>query len=517
MAKLLNFIRKNYLSLILISLIGLIMCINMYDLKYAACTNLKTVFAIYFILLILAGICFLVIEKKDFNEKHIPKIFLILSIILGSIYVFSAPLFTGSDEHNHYYRIYEITEGHFITPTDKYVGSELPSSLQKTFIAGGTNNQVIKYDNIKDMLNVKLNKLDKSQYGNGGYGNDYSNTALYSPVQYLPQTIGFSLGKIFNLSPYMIGILGRIFNLLFFAIMGYLALKIIPKAKMFLMLILLSPNMLQCASTLSADAFTNVSLLLFISIILQNIFTKQKITRLKEACLLILAIVLTLCKIVYLPLVFILLLIPKENYTGNKKEKWIFSILTLVISIIVGMLWMNSTDKIFEIAFQKTDIQKEFIFGHVFEYFIILVRTFFVHGFKYFECFLVGTTMYHTQINMPILLSLFYNFIAFISLYNDEVTNKLNNVSRIALSIIAVVVIGLVCTAIYIQCTANFYGVGYQTVEGIQGRYFVPILFLIPFIFKIKKKINIKNNICILATLFINISTWIYMIARFTI
>jgi uncharacterized membrane protein len=54
----------------------------------------------------------------------------------------------------------------------------------------------------------------------------------------------------------------------------------------------------------------------------------------------------------------------------------------------------------------------------------------------------------------------------------------------------SIIVITLVCTAIYMQCTAQFHAVGNSTIIGIQGRYFIPIIMTIPII--INNKINNK-------------------------
>ncbi len=132
MKKALDFINKNIYLLILI--IGLFMfaIINIYDLKIANVSNIKLMLMIFLGISLITSLILIFIKFKLKDNFNIPRIYLITCLLLGIVYIFLSPLFTGSDEHNHYYRIYEISEGVFITPTDSNkVGSVLPTSLPK--------------------------------------------------------------------------------------------------------------------------------------------------------------------------------------------------------------------------------------------------------------------------------------------------------------------------------------------------------------------------------------------------
>ena len=518
--KIKDYIIKNIYNIFLIIAILVLFLVNLFELKHRF--NVDVVSGKkYYILFIAAFIILSVITLllyKITNKKidnHVPKVFLISAFILGCIFTVLSPLFTGSDEHNHYYRIYEITEGIFVTPTEGVVGSELPDSLQNTFSSATGNNTTIKYKHIKGMNEIDLNKDEKSQYGDL-FTNSYNNTALYSPIQYLPQVIGFMIGKVLNLKPLYIGMLGRIFNLLFYIVLGYLCLKIIPKAKMFYLLILLSPNMLQCATTLSADAFTNCIFLLILAWIWNICCRDNKIKRIEEVTLFGLSILISLCKIVYLPIVFLLLVIDKEKFKKNKIEKIIFVVITLLVSAIVSLLWMKCTNGVFEIAYDKTELQKQYIFSNLFEYVFVLIRTYMNYIVKYMECLFVGTTMYHSQLEIPAIISFIYIIYVIIALIKEKYNNDIKIINRIIIGCVGVIIIGLVSTAIYVQCTAQYYSVGHATIEGIQGRYFIPIVFLVPLLINpIKKKMEIENNAIYKGVLSINLITFLYMINQF--
>ena len=508
---------KVNISLLLLTIISaLISYFNIKDINY----EISSVVIIpYIIIVVILLITLIVINRKQeyITNNYICYVFLILGIALGAFYIALSPLFSGSDEHNHYYRIYEIATGSFKTKTNDRVGSKLPASLEKTFIAGSGFNTSIKYHHINNMLEVPLKKDEKIQYGQE-FTSFYSNTALYSPFSYVPHLIGFKIGDVLNLNPYIIGMLGRVTNLLVYLSLGFLILNIALKAKMFLLAILLSPNMLQCATTLSADAFTNVILLLFISLIFKIKSEKKEVKLREKIYLLILALLITQCKIVYLPAIFLIFLLPKNQYKYKMQEKWIYSSILIIISIIIGLLWMNSTSEVFDISYNKTALQKDFIFSNIFRFTLIFIKTFYIYGFKYFECLFVGTTMYHSQIEMPIIISLLYTIIVIISLLQESDKRLLKPKEKYFVGLIMLVIVGLISTAIYIQCTAQYYSVGNSIIEGIQGRYFVPVILMLPYLlnFKLRTK-KISNCILINTIISLNLITYIYMIERFIV
>ncbi len=496
------------ISLLILFLATLIYLYN-HTLKFGVWLIVIVIFQIIALFLIYYN-------KAYFNKLKIEKCFVIIASFLGIIYILLAPLFTGSDEQNHYYRIYEISQGTIFTPTNNnVVGSMLPVSLQYSYILGGASNTNIKYSNIPDMFKVKLNSNIVTQYGLNWH-QFYSNTALYSPIVYIPQSLGFNIAKLFNLNVYLIGIFGRLFNLLFYIIVGYLAIKIAPKAKMFFLAILCSPNMLSTATTLSADAFTNVISLLYISIIFYYIFNKVEISFKSKLLLFILSLIISLSKVVYFPIVFLLLLLKSECFKNTKKEKGVFLLVTIFSSLVFSFLWINTTDNIFNISYSNTALQKQFILNNILSYILIIFKTFLNYGFDYIECLFVGTTMYHSQLKIPLLISFSYIILVILTLIKDNNDNILSKKSKALIIFIALIVIGLICTSIYIQCTAQYYDVANNIIEGIQGRYFIPIILFIPYLLKIKpNKLNYSNTLIYCSIITFNTIVWMFMINQF--
>ena len=466
----------------------------------------------------LALIVFFVVKHYKNKTNKLAKLFVIFGLLMGAVYLVLSPMFTGSDEHNHFYRIYEITEGTMVTPTGPtYSGSELPASLNKAFLEGSGNNSLIKYHDISDMASISLEKDERVLYTSDDVQKFYANTSLYSPVSYLPHVVGFSLGKAFNAGPLLIGMLGRLFNLLCYIAIGYFAIKIMPKWKLFYFLILLSPNMLQCAATLSADAFTNVMVLLLIAVVVKIRLSEKIVTRWQELLVGALCIIVSLCKSCYAPLIGLTLLIRSKQYKKGKKEKALFVTMVALIAGVLTWWWMSKAGTIFSAVYPHTDLQKEFIISNPLDYLVILLRSIVNWSVDIIENLFVGHRMYHTQLEIPAIISFIYvGLVVMAMCKKDDNKKELSKNERYLAWAIILAIIVLVFSALYVQYTAII-EVGHPIVKGIQGRYFIPAVFCLPLAFTIKKKINLDEKKIIEAMMAINLVVWFYMMGQFII
>ena len=124
--------------------------------------------------------------------------------------------------------------------------------------------------------------------------------------------------------------------------------------------------------------------------------------------------------------------------------------------------------------------------------------------------------MYHSQLIVSPLISFAYVATVVICLFSDKSSKELSNIKRLIIFLIGIMITGLISTAIYIQCTAQFYSVKNPTIEGIQGRYFIPVILLLPLIINIKKK-KISSKYIFSSVLVINLITLFYIISQFMI
>ncbi len=528
--KLTNIFKNRYFYYIIAFLLMLLLSI--FDLKEKlndqGITSNKYLIGIAIIGIVIF-IIFLIIIKFIKHKKlshHI--VFAIVALTFGSMYLVGSPLFTGSDEHNHYYRIYEITTGNFITPVQEndIVGDQLPESLVTTF----TNNEqetvnrntMIKYSDEIDMMKVDLEEENVMQYGTE-YATEYSNTALYCPIQYLPQVIGFMIAKILNLGPFWMGEFGRLFNLISYVAICTFFLKKLPRLKTFAMLVLLSPVLLSNATTLSADAFLNAIVFGFLTMIVYNRYKNTPLKTYEKIIYFVLSILLAACKIVYLPFVFLLFLLSSNNFK-SKKEKLIFTLSCIVISCVIGLLWMQVTNRYFDAYYVNTAVQKEHILGNILDYFVVVFRTYMSQFNNLLLNVFAGTNMYHSQLPVYSFISIAYIIIVIISFFIKEKDKKYENTqlsvkNQVFTGILLLGVLALLSTAIYIQCTSNFIAVDNPQIVGLQGRYYLAFVLCVILIGN-KSKLKLKlqdNNYLLEGSLLLHIFVLLQMIVCFAI
>lgn len=444
------------------------------------------------------------------KEIAVEKFFLIVSLIFGFIYVFILPPFQSVDEASHFYRGYGIANGKFLAKKlNGTAGDYLPSSLEKltskyTFLIKNIDNK-IKPKYIIDSAKIELEK-NKTEFIN------FQNTALYSPVCYLTQVPGMYIGKALNLSPLTISYLGRITNLLFFTLIIYFAIKIIPFYKTTLMLIALMPMTLSLGSALTSDVMVVSFNLLWVAILIKFIFEKEKINNIQICFLIILALILSLLKdyFMLIPLIFLL---PKSNF--QNLSKYIICVLgVLLISAIGFLFWQNLIDKL---SFNMNPsahsaAQIHFIISHPFSYLMVLLKTFFIKTPRIIITMIGVLGWQDTPLDF--LTYMLYPILIILSIISEKSEFKLHKWQLYLISFDIIISISLIYTTLYLMWSE----VGAPLVYGLNGKYFIPLM--LPFLLLFYGKSSIKNleNIKLfiyIAVILILISSDLSIIHRF--
>lgn len=246
---------------------------------------------------------------------------------------------------------------------------------------------------------------------------------------------------------------------------------------------------IQEATSLSPDALVISLSFFFVAYILHIAYGDIK--RLKRSNYLILAIcsmLIGLCKIVYLPLVLLILLIPASKF-GSKKRKRIVFGAVVVIAAILNISWLViSANYLVEYnPGVNSGLQLFNVITHPLKYLMTIFRTVNEQGRDWLVG-IFGLSIGGFRLAPPVVL-LFLHFTILVLLFaqKDEPI-KLKLFDRFLTAFVFLAIAVLIFTSLYMQWTP----LGAATVQGIQGRYFIPILPLIPLIIH-RSKPQTKN------------------------
>ena len=203
---------------------------------------------------------------------------------------------------------------------------------------------------------------------------------------------------------------------------------------------------------------------------------------------------MALCKIVYLPFVFLALLLKKENF-DSKKACIVFIIILIALSCIVGIGWLKIGNQNLVESNAASKDQVKFILQDPLHYFLIMLHTFEEKGTDYIYQLTTGlelichgkTTIYPIIgyiISIVVVLGIFVN--------EDDKDTKINIIRKVLVWLIILGVSALIATAIYVQWT-SLMEIGRYMIAGIQGRYFIPVVLLLIFTID-SARLSIKNR-----------------------
>jgi len=266
----------------------------------------------------------MILPKVKMNPEYI---FPAVALIFGFLYVFLNPPFQVPDEGSHYCRSYELTDFQISNK-----GKTIPSSIGKldstlTRLHFNPEEKTSKKE-ILELAQVRL-EPEKRRPSSGP---DYI-------VPYIPQVLGFAVGRIFRANPLYLLYIGRIFNLLFSIVVIFYAIKIIPFSKWIFFLLALMPKTVYIMASLSYDAFVISSSFLLIALYLFYAFKHGKVLAWKDIGLLFfLSMLLALCKPPYFIIGFLFLIIPIRKIGSSLKYFLVFSVFLVSILLAQG-LW----------------------------------------------------------------------------------------------------------------------------------------------------------------------------------
>lgn len=316
---------------------------------------------------------------------------------------------------------------------------------------------------------------------------EFGNTALYSPVSYLPLSAGIRVANVFSDQVATLFYGGRWGNVIANFLLCIFALRLAPFGKRILFLIMTFPMTLQEMVSLTPDGFTISICLFFLAYILRLSYGTsgdpenpriRKVTPLDMAALAVSSVVLSQIKIVYVILLLLLFMIPGSRFR-TKRTALIFKGVTAVFALALNLLWL-STSSGFLVEFQPgvdTPAQIDYVLSHIPVFYEVCARTL-INSFASWTSTMTGSTLGTLNISVTPIVWLTATI-----LFVAEITTCRENrqdVHRWDMLLLILTFLGgcaLIMASLYAQWTPYRSPV----IRGIQGRYFTPLLPLLAY------------------------------------
>ena len=427
---------------------------------------------------VVLNVVVILFSKMEFSPT---KKFLIAASFIGIGYILIAPILHGIDETAHFSRVYSFFLDSRTTDSGAYqlpkailnAGSSLPEhggnfSLVGTRIA---NDDLVEAENLRG-------------------------ARLYTPLSYLPYLIPvWVLGFLIKTNLFAIVTSARFFGFLLYLIASVYAIKTIPKRKDFMALFCLMPIVISSGCTINADLLTNCSMIVFIAIWYRLYYEKKQITIKDIVLIIITGILAGYAKMVYALEFLLIFFLPKECFGGTNKQK--AKVLGIVIGVILAATLINvflaagSMDNSYE-GFQ---LQKEFVLTHPLKFLAILAGNI-LGNYSFFYTFTTNFTILQNVFGPSQFVQLLYFIALLMCIFKEEADLKLGTFTKISIMTIGLVIISMMCVSLYLQWTSEQIGVGVNQIEGMQSRYYIPVMlmFLISLASK-KDTLNIDDNV----------------------
>lgn len=402
------------------------------------------------------------------NKDNLHNFAFVIVIFFGLINVFVTPICDVPDEVTHFRRA-EITSR----------GSLFPQI-----------GEMESYKTIKSVDNIRSNDTEFTilQAIKNGYSIDYQEISVTNIagnnffIGYIPQAIGINIAKLFNMPQIWMLILGRIMNLLMVAIVVRKAIKIVDSYKMPVFIISCLPMTVYLSSSMSIDATINAFSVLVISYFIKLYESSERITLKEVIIYFLLCLVVGLSKITYMAFAALLFFLPIRKYKNNKVYGLTIGGIILMAMIALGWYYIVSSnalpaaDQTSYLIENNVNLEQQIknIIQNPIQTIQIIIKELAINGqFVFNGLFTFGPLTYGNAF-LSTLFILLYGGLLFLYPLGIEYPIKMKAGAGI--------VSGLVFCATELIMYLTWTGVGALGIAGVQARYLIPLLALMPIL-----------------------------------
>ncbi len=266
------------------------------------------------------------------------RTFLALGLVAGLTLVFLNPPLQGPDEGAHLRRAYQLSLGRVLARNEGgYAGEILPTSLHGTAMRALGRlclhpERRLTWEAYREVLALPLDP-ERTTFA------EFRNTAVYSPLPYLPQSALLALARLAETRPLFLLYLGRLAGLASWLGLIFAAIRVAPFGRWLLVAVALSPVAMVEGAVLNADSITIGLgfLTLALGLALAARADTQPYARRDLAAFVAAAAALALCKFVYATLALLVLAMPRPRTVPLRRH---LAVLAAVLAL-VAIAWSS--------------------------------------------------------------------------------------------------------------------------------------------------------------------------------
>jgi uncharacterized membrane protein len=305
-----------------------------------------------------------------------------------------------------------------------------------------------------------------------------------------------------------------------------MAIRITPRYKWLVALIALLPTALFQASTVSVDPIINASALLIFALLI-NMAYGGRLSMLTRTRLLviILVIVMVLAKPPYILLIMPFLFLGKDVFQG-RRQHYLWKLLWIILPLTAYLVWShidNATTKDLVSALTPSasfSLQQHYVITHPAIFIKDIFRTYYENADTFFAG-MIGK-IGDRQVGAPYsILTMLFIFGTGFCVFINEMGSKVKKINIHYKTAIFLITSFLIIMGITLGLYLIFTPVGTNSILGIQGRYFIPILplLLVPvsetFKYKSMNQALIIKIVSSTAVILLGITSILYYAANY--
>ncbi len=429
---------------------------------------------ISWLLVIIVSFIFLMLISKSYEKN-----FLLLSFSLGILILFINPFPHVIDESTHFFRSFMISQGDFYDDIHiGLIGGNVPTEFSGTVdsklsirsFCQNPEKWLISFGNEKDF-----------------YTHPYMSSAI--PVNHCFAAAGIFLCRLLRLPALFVILSGRLVTYLIYVALCYFAIKKARYYKGMFFMIASLPLGMWLAASYSIDPLVISGTLLFTSICLRHFFDKDlEVTGKEIAALFITAVMIASVKyLVYTPVLLMVLLIPKEKL-GRKRTLILVAGLLLLTGLLLWQIYMMQRFPFVEDRNGDVNVSRQidYMMCHIPD----TIRTFLLYMTSNLLSTIEGFNNYKRLKFITPLIGLLTVFGSVLEPDRYSYPEKGQKKKLVTLCLIIFVLCSLLIMA---SLYVGFTPVGGDQIEGIQTRYFLPLLIfaMLPIsMIRIKSSVN---------------------------